>query len=54
MLVSIWTELHERREENQRLSDDLDATKAQMQHDYALFNQALQDERYRYEVCFFL
>ncbi|KAG1669721.1 Transmembrane and coiled-coil domains protein 1 [Nymphon striatum] len=49
MLINLWSEIHDRREENQRLTEELESTKVQIQHDYSLFNQALQEERYRFE-----
>ncbi|XP_064480520.1 uncharacterized protein LOC135394024 isoform X2 [Ornithodoros turicata] len=42
-------ELSERKEECQRLTEEIEALKNQMRQEYTCFSQALQEERYRYE-----
>lgn len=42
-------ELNERKEECQRLAEEIEALKNQMHHECSYFSQALQEERYRYE-----
>ena len=46
--------LDERSEDCVRLSSDLNCLKGQYQNDVHLLNQALQDEKYRVDVSFFL
>ena len=48
---TLQSELQDRKEENQRLSEELDSLKSQVQNEYAVFHQNLQEERYRFEVC---
>ncbi|XP_035233230.1 transmembrane and coiled-coil domains protein 2-like [Stegodyphus dumicola] len=48
-LEPILQELRERREEYHHLVDEVEALKTQVQQEYTYFNQALHDERYRYE-----
>ncbi|CAN8026843.1 unnamed protein product [Ixodes persulcatus] len=42
-------ELNERKDECQRLAEEIEALKNQMHHECSYFSQALQEERYRYE-----
>ncbi|XP_064480895.1 transmembrane and coiled-coil domains protein 2-like isoform X2 [Ornithodoros turicata] len=48
-LESVLIELNERKEECQRLSEEVEALKNQMQQEYTYFSHTLQEERYRYE-----
>lgn len=43
-------ELRERREECQRLSEDMESLKSHFQNECTVFHQSLQEERYRFEV----
>ncbi|KAH7968153.1 hypothetical protein HPB52_006374 [Rhipicephalus sanguineus] len=48
-LEPLLAELAERREECQRLAEEIEALKNQLHHECSYFSQALQEERYRYE-----
>nr|XP_015918446.1 transmembrane and coiled-coil domains protein 2 [Parasteatoda tepidariorum]XP_042908345.1 transmembrane and coiled-coil domains protein 2 [Parasteatoda tepidariorum] len=48
-LEPILQELRERREEYQRLVEEIEALKSQVQQEYSFFNQSLLEERYRFE-----
>ncbi|EEC13275.1 transmembrane and coiled-coil domains protein, putative, partial [Ixodes scapularis] len=45
----LLVELNERKDECQRLAEEIEALKNQMHHECSYFSQALQEERYRYE-----
>ncbi|KAH6934729.1 hypothetical protein HPB50_000363 [Hyalomma asiaticum] len=49
-LEPLLAELAERREECQRLAEEIEALKNQLHHECSYFSQALQEERYRYEM----
>ncbi|XP_077517528.1 transmembrane and coiled-coil domain 2 protein Dmtn isoform X3 [Amblyomma americanum] len=50
-LEPLLAELAERREECQRLTEEIEALKNQLHHECSYFSQALQEERYRYEMA---
>lgn len=50
-LDPVIMELQNRRDEVNRLSDEIDGIKSQLQSECTVFHQSLQDERYRFEVC---
>lgn len=48
----LQSELQDRKDENQRASEEFETFKSQVQSEYSMFHQNLQEERYRFEVSF--
>jgi molecular chaperone GrpE (heat shock protein) len=46
----LQSEMQDRKDENQRVAEEFEAFKSQVQSEYSIFHQNLQEERYRFEV----